>query len=137
MSEREPARPSQVASLGRDRYLVVDGDRRRPAFAVHVGGTTWVFLEGRVYVVRQDRDRDARQTSQRDDSTALEAPMPATVVSIEVKPGQQVSRGDVLVRLEAMKMELAIKAPREATIASVACRAGEFVQPGKPLVELK
>lgn len=63
--------------------------------------------------------------------------MPATVVSIEVKPGQQVSRGDVLVRLEAMKMELAIKAPREATIASVACRAGEFVQPGKPLVELK
>ncbi len=137
VSEPGSTQPLQVTSLGRDRYLVVDGDRRQPAFAVQAGRDTWVFIDGRVYVVQPDRDGDALQASQRDDEAALAPPMPATVVSIEVVPGQRVSRGDVLVRLEAMKMELAIKAPRDGTIGSVACRPGEFVQPGKPLVELK
>ena len=63
--------------------------------------------------------------------------MPATVAAVHVKPGQQVARGDVLITLEAMKMELAIKAPRDGRVRTIACRAGDLVQPGVPLVEIE
>ncbi len=63
--------------------------------------------------------------------------MPATVVTINVSPGQTVKAGDMLVVLEAMKMELSVTAPRDGEVKSVACRVGELVQPGVPLVELE
>jgi biotin carboxyl carrier protein len=63
--------------------------------------------------------------------------MPATVVAISVTPGQKVAAGDLLVMLEAMKMELPIRAPRPGRVKSVACREGELVQPGVPLAELE
>jgi len=63
--------------------------------------------------------------------------MPATVIRIEVSPGMQVHRGDTLVILEAMKMELPIRAASDATVASVNCRPGDLVQPGMPLIELE
>ena len=63
--------------------------------------------------------------------------MPATVVEIKVAVGDRVSRGDVLIALEAMKMELPVKAPRDGTIKSIACRTGELVQPGVPLLQLE
>ncbi|MCB1810107.1 MAG: biotin/lipoyl-binding protein, partial [Candidatus Competibacteraceae bacterium] len=54
----------------------------------------------------------------------IPAPMPGAVVSVAVSEGQHVSRGDILVTLEAMKMETAIRADRDATIKEV------FVTPG-------
>jgi biotin carboxyl carrier protein len=63
--------------------------------------------------------------------------MPATVLSITVEPGQRVSQGDVLIMLEAMKMELPVKAPRDAAVKAIRCRPGELVQPGVPLLELE
>jgi biotin carboxyl carrier protein len=127
--------PLHVTALGGNRYAVDEGHRRSLAYAVHVEQATWVFLDGRVWVVQQGQGASFSRTAE-DDGAALAAPMPATVVAIEVTVGQQVSRGDILVRLEAMKMELAIKAPRDATVLSVACRPGDFVEPGAPLVAL-
>jgi 3-methylcrotonyl-CoA carboxylase alpha subunit len=63
--------------------------------------------------------------------------MPATVAAINVSAGQNVKAGDVLVVLEAMKMELAVTAPRDGRIRDISCRLGELVQPGVPLVELE
>ena len=63
--------------------------------------------------------------------------MPASVSSVNVAVGQQVARGDVLIMLEAMKMELPIKAPRDGRVTTIACRQGELVQPGIPLLELE
>jgi biotin carboxyl carrier protein len=62
--------------------------------------------------------------------------MPAVVRAVLVSVGDAVAKGDVLVMLEAMKMELPVRAPRPGTVASVGCVAGELVQPGVPLVEL-
>jgi biotin carboxyl carrier protein len=68
---------------------------------------------------------------------ALSAPMPATVVAITATPGQEVAPGDLLIMLEAMKMELPIRAPRAGRVKALACREGELVQPGVPLVEME
>jgi biotin carboxyl carrier protein len=121
-------------ALGDGRYVVQDGSRRRVAFAVG-GRETWVFLDGRSYVVSSSTAAGAR-ASATDDASALAAPMPATVVRIEVTPGQTVTRDTVLIMLEAMKMELPVKAPRDGRVTAVHCRAGEIVQPGVQLIDM-
>ncbi len=129
-----------VVSLGDGRFDVVEGLRHRPAFAVRAGTDTWVYLDGRVHIVsarRSAADTRGRPHGTLDDDVALSAPMPATVVSVNVEVGQQVSRGDSLITLEAMKMELAVRAPRDGTIARIDCRPGELVQPGVRLVQLQ
>ena len=79
----------------------------------------------------------ATATSGGADLDALCAPMPATVSAILVEPGAMVETGDALVRLEAMKMELAIRAPAAGRVKSVDCRVGDLAQPGRPLVALE
>lgn len=63
------------------------------------------------------------------------APMPGLVVSVSVAAGDQVSPGDPLLILEAMKMENVIKAETEATIQSVEVAAGDKVEKGQLLIE--
>lgn len=127
-----------VTPLGNAAYRIVAGTGSRVAYAIGPADARWVFLEGRVYVVDAAAPRGAsRRTKRRDDHGGLAAPMPATVVAIAVEPGQRVSKGDVLIVLEAMKMELPITAPRDATVKAVACEPGELVQPGIPLLELE
>ena len=70
------------------------------------------------------------------DNDALSSPMPATVAAIEVKPGDQVAAGDLLLTLEAMKMEMPIRSPRDGRVKAVNCQKGDLVQAGVPLVEL-
>ena len=79
---------------------------------------------------------NAADRSETADLDALAAPMPAAVSAILVKPGTVVEAGDTLLRLEAMKMELAIRAPSAGLVTSVDCRVGDLVQPGRPLVTL-
>jgi 3-methylcrotonyl-CoA carboxylase alpha subunit len=63
--------------------------------------------------------------------------MPATVVRVLVSVGERVRRGDPLVLLEAMKMELPLKAPHDGTVRVVRCVEGDLVQPGTALVEIE
>ena len=79
----------------------------------------------------------ARETSPTADTDALSAPMPATVSAILVEPDAVVEAGDTLLRLEAMKMELAIHAPSTGRVTTVNCRVGDLVLPGRPLVTLE
>lgn len=64
------------------------------------------------------------------------SPMPGTIVNVPVKAGQAVKKGDVLVVLEAMKMENEIKAAKDATVLSIAVSKGESVNTGSVLVTL-
>ncbi|NTV63841.1 MAG: acetyl-CoA carboxylase biotin carboxyl carrier protein subunit [Oscillochloris sp.] len=64
----------------------------------------------------------------------LSAPMPGTVLSVEVSPGQPVRRGDPLLVLEAMKMQNIIRAPEDALVAEVLVSAGQSVGFGEPMV---
>ncbi|MGH7342323.1 MAG: acetyl-CoA carboxylase biotin carboxyl carrier protein subunit [Candidatus Rokuibacteriota bacterium] len=90
-----------------------------------------------MYVVSATAPGDAAHRHLAHDDMALASPMPATVALVTVAPGQTVARGDVLIMLEAMKMELPIIAPRDGRVKSVACVPGELVQPGVPLVDLE
>jgi len=68
---------------------------------------------------------------------AVTAPMPGTILSVSVSPGDRVSPGQVLLILEAMKMKNAIKSPREGVIAAVPVQAGQTVAYGDLLVRFE
>jgi biotin carboxyl carrier protein len=104
------------------------------AWAIVIGDARWVFVNGRVYELTEARQA-ARGRSGHPGS--LTAPMPATVLRVLVKEGDAVKRGDSLIILEAMKMELPVRAAAAGTVTAVRCREGELVQPGVPLIELR
>jgi propionyl-CoA carboxylase alpha chain len=65
---------------------------------------------------------------------SLHAPMPGRVVRVEIEPGQEVGAGQVLLVLEAMKMEHTIRAPHGGTVLEVDCAPGDQVDAGAVLV---
>ena len=67
----------------------------------------------------------------------LGAPMPGMVVTVAVKVGQVVKRGDPLVSLEAMKMETVLSAERDCTVHAVHVRPGETIQAKDLLLEVR
>ena len=103
------------------------------AWAIADGDTRWVYHDGCVYVFEIER-RAARRTRRHHGSLA--APMPATVRQINVASGTTVKRGDVLILLEAMKMELPVRAASDGVVTSVNCREGELVPAGVTLLEI-
>ena len=66
----------------------------------------------------------------------INAPMPGTILKVNVSNGQAVKKGDVLMILEAMKMENEILAPCDATVSSVNVSAGQSVDSGATLCSL-
>ncbi len=67
----------------------------------------------------------------------IKAPMPGRVVLVKTQPGDEVKADDVLMVMEAMKMELALKAPRDGIVAEVQAVEGEFVEADATLVTLE
>ena len=66
----------------------------------------------------------------------VNAPMPGKILKVNVNAGTAVKKGDVLLVLEAMKMENEICAPQDGTVATVECAVGDSVETGKVLVSM-
>ena len=67
---------------------------------------------------------------------AVTAPMPGTVLNVKVTQGQSVKKGDILIILEAMKMENEITAPRDGVVSQIVAAKGAAVDTDAPLVIL-
>lgn len=94
----------------------------------------WIWCDGEAYRPEVIDPRQTVRVRKRDATGDLAAPMPATVRAIHVSAGDTVTRGQTLVVLEAMKMELPLRSPADGSVVSIACHVGELVQPGVPLV---
>jgi oxaloacetate decarboxylase alpha subunit len=68
--------------------------------------------------------------------TAVDAPLAGNIFKVNVKVGQSVAAGDVIMILEAMKMETEVRAPSGGTVASIAVNEGDAVHTGDPLLTL-
>ena len=69
-------------------------------------------------------------------SVKVNAPMPGKILSVKSSVGQAVKKGDVLLILEAMKMENEVVAPEDGTVASIDVAAGDSVEAGAVLATL-
>ena len=69
-------------------------------------------------------------------AVSVKAPMPGNILDVKVAAGASVKAGDVLVILEAMKMENEIVAPQNGTVASINVNKGDTVNSGDVLVSM-
>ena len=117
------------------RFVAVsDGleDGSRTVFFELNGQPRSVKVPDRSHVALKPPRRKADPTNQ----NHVAAPMPGTVVTVPVAQGGRVTRGDVLVTIEAMKMETTVRADHDGTVAEVATHAGEKVDSKDLLVVL-
>jgi acetyl-CoA/propionyl-CoA carboxylase, biotin carboxylase, biotin carboxyl carrier protein len=112
-----------------DARVLLDGVERRYAVAV-TDDAIWIARDGHHLELRSARATRATIAL----AGLLEAPMPGTVLLVNVADGDTVAEGDVLIVLESMKMELAIAAPCAGTVADLDVRQGDSVTRGQPLV---
>lgn len=69
-------------------------------------------------------------------SVEITAPMPGKILAVKANPGQSVKKGEVVLLLEAMKMENEVVAPQDGTIASVNVNSGDMVEAGNVLATM-
>ena len=123
-----------IAWDGRDLVARVDGAQRRFGVALAPGVVT-VFEGAEAHVARvPDPLEVAAEHAGGDD---VRAPMPGLVKRVMAAAGQAVARGDVLMVLEAMKMEHALAAPRDGVLAAVHVAEGAQVEEGALLVAME
>lgn len=106
------------------------------AWLTVAGRRTFVTLDGRDYVFEIAAARQAGAHDHGGGSSEVAMPMPGLVLSVAVKPGDAVTRGQPLVVVEAMKMEHTLRAPRDGVVARVAASPGEKADAGRVLVEI-
>jgi biotin carboxyl carrier protein len=126
-------------------FSVAVGDRREIVYVTGSPTDRWACWNGYVFqsmgdsaLLSKEGTSDARRpvAALGPLPQSLTAPMPATVISVLVEPGAHVAKGETVILLEAMKMELPIRALGDGTVKAVHCRAGDLVRADQTLVEL-
>lgn len=96
----------------------------------------WVGLNGRAYFLeRSHREREAQAGAV--STNEIRAPMTGRVVGVAIGPGGNALEGDLLLTIEAMKMEFRLTAPADGTVAELFCAEGDRVELGQLLVRLE
>jgi len=120
-------------SAGAIYSIIIDG-RSYELWVRREGKEYEVFAEGRSLNVAVLDERRQRVESMKavmpevKTGFVLKAPMPAVVTAVLVEPGQEIKKGDVLCRLEAMKMENEMAAEADGVVAEVKVAAGDGVE---------
>lgn len=128
---RAVRRRGELVAIERDGELL-------PVRVARDGDRVFVGRAGRVFEVRREPVRPAARPGggSADHGTGLTAPMPGRIRRTLVEPGDPVERGQVILVLEAMKMEHAIRAPRDGTVTRLDHAEGDLVEAGTVLAEI-
>jgi len=129
--------PRAIAWQGPTHGTVETDEGRRPFTAVAAGGAVWVRFGGRTYVVAGPTAQDARSAGAGQGWRQPVSPLPGVVLSVVATEGERVASGDILVTIEAMKMEHEIRAGAAGRVESIHVRKGQRVEAGTRLCTLR
>lgn len=101
------------------------------------GGEKWLSLHGCTYRLEKPSPHAMRRPGERAAEDVLRAPMPAQVRSVAVSAEEVVEKGQTLLLLEAMKMEIRLQAPRRGRVRRLLVEAGQTVNRDQELVEIE
>jgi 3-methylcrotonyl-CoA carboxylase alpha subunit len=114
----------------------IEGHNRH-ARVLRVANFLYVMCDGHTERFIELTDDISRYQNQALSRGGIAAPMPGQVIAVNVKAGDAVKQGDVLVVVEAMKMEHSVRAPQAGTVKKVLFAPGDRVEEGAALVELE
>jgi len=117
--------------------IVRSGGRVHRCCVVRDNSGVWVSLRGRAHYFEAAKARRGSATGSEGSTDEVRAPMTGTVIAVKVEPGASVKKGDLLVLMEAMKMEYRLESELDARVAKVACKAGDMLDVGTLLVKLE
>jgi 3-methylcrotonyl-CoA carboxylase alpha subunit len=124
-----------VTSVTENALILKSGGRTKSVHYVDHSGQISVDVEGRGFmVIRIDPLAASGDTAS---GNTVVAPMTGVVTVMECKEGDQVALGDVLARMEAMKMEYPLTAPCDGKIESIAHQVGDSIADGAVLIKLE
>jgi biotin carboxyl carrier protein len=124
--EAEETRPGQLKIKIGDRLIksvITEGEKEK-----------FVFVEGEVFRVRPVELTGTKKTKKKGGD--LSSPISGKVVSVKVKNGDSVKKGDILMVIEAMKMEYLIRAPFDGNVKKVNFKEKDQIEIGQSTVEL-
>jgi len=114
--------------------LLIDGERIT-AYISSDNAKRWVTINGRTYqLTKQSNSR--RSGAKHDHSGELTAPMPGQVRAVNVNEGNTVTKGQTLMILEAMKMEIRIQTPIDGKVKKLFVKQGDTVEREQMLIEI-
>jgi 3-methylcrotonyl-CoA carboxylase alpha subunit len=122
--------------IGEGVYRVEHEGRGETVYVAGPPENSWAFWNGDVFQGVGKQSTPRSRAPRPNVAQSFTAPMPATVLKVLVQPGAAVKKGDALIILEAMKMELPIRATGDAVVTAVRCREGQLVQSDAVLIEL-
>jgi len=128
--------------MSEKRKIIVDGQEFEVDIEL-IDGKWEVTLSGKTFIVESDsakrhfrRARESESISKIGATGTISSSIPGKVVSILVSEGDSISAGDVVLVLEAMKMQNEIKATIDGVVSEIKCDAGERVEANVPLLEI-
>ncbi len=125
--EAEEIKPGQLKIKIGDRIIksiITEGDKEK-----------YVFVDGAVFKVKPVELTGKKRTKKKEEGD-LSSPISGKVVSVKIKKGDTVKKGDILMVIEAMKMEYLIRAPYDGKIDKVNFKEKDQIEIGQNTVEV-
>ena len=129
--KNEAKKEASTVAGGNEYTVKVNGKN----YAVKLDGDKKATVNGKAYDIAVSEGISAAPAAS-GDGKPVEAPLPGNILRICVSEGDSVAEGDVILVVEAMKMETEIKAPEAGTVQSILVAQGDKVQTGQTLVTL-
>ena len=125
--------------MSEKRTVKVNGEEFEVEINLNEDGTYDATVEGQTFTIEVPNAQAAPRArrgggAKKKKSGTVSANIPGKVVTVEVKEGDVVKEGQVILILEAMKMQNEIQAPVNGTVISVACEEGQAIEANVPLV---
>jgi biotin carboxyl carrier protein len=116
--------------------LLIDG-KRVTAYLSSDNTKRWVTVNGQTFVLTKSSGARKRGHGSHHTAGELTAPMPGQVRAVNVSEGNTVTKGQTLLVLEAMKMEIRIHAPQDGTVKKLFVQQGQSVEREQMLIEIE
>jgi len=129
----DPDSANTAKSGGGKAVVVHDGPER---YSVNVNGRSYDVVVSAGGEIEQVQPTAAPAAAPSGSAEDVSAPLSGNIFKVLVKPGQQVAENDILIVLEAMKMETEVRAPCSGSVAAVEVKEGDTVELGATLVTL-
>lgn len=116
----------KIKHQGKDRHVWVE----------KVNQKFWFHLDGETHVIDPVKSQNRRNKGPGSSSDQVLAPMPGKITKMMVQLNESVSKGQVVLVMEAMKMEYTLKAEIDGVVSEISCELNEQIPVGKKLVQL-